>query len=101
VKRFGPDVRKTRKPLDPEWVRFMSTEEKESQRLAEWLKTSLADTGLPVRAVNCLEEKDILTVQDLANQSNDDLLGVVNFGTQTLEQCRRLLVSIGVPHNLV
>lgn len=100
VKRFGPSVRKTRRPPDPEWLKFMSTDEKEAQRLEEWMLTSLADTGLSVRAVNCLEGRGILTVSDLSQQTNDDLLGIVNFGTQTLDQCKRLLMNIGVPHKL-
>ncbi len=100
VKRFGPSVRRTRRSPDPEWLRFMSTDEKEALRLEEWMITSLADTGLSVRAVNCLEGKEILTVENLSRQTNEDLLGIVNFGTQTLEQCKRLLVNIGVPHKL-
>jgi DNA-directed RNA polymerase alpha subunit len=100
VKRFGPDVRRTRRPPDPEWLKFMSTDEKETLRLEEWMMTSLADTGLSVRAVNCLEGKEILTVEDLSQQTNEDLLGIVNFGKQTLGQCKRLMLTIGVPHNL-
>ena len=100
VERFGPSVRRTRRPPDPEWLKFMSTDEKEAMRLEEWMLTSLADPGLSVRAVNCLEGKGILTVSQLSQQTNDDLLGIVNFGVQTLEQCKRLLMNIGVPHSL-
>jgi len=100
VKRYGPDVRRTRRPPDPEWLKFMSTDEKEALRLEEWMTTSLADTGLSVRAVNCLEGREILTVEDLSQQTNEDLLGIVNFGKQTLDQCKRLMMNIGVPHKL-
>lgn len=100
VKRFGPSVRRTRRPSDPEWLQFMSTDEKEEQRLEEWMVTSLADTGLSVRAVNCLEGTGILTVKDLSQQTNESLLGIVNFGAQTLEQCKKLLADIEVPHKL-
>ena len=100
VKRFGPKVRKTRKPPDPDWVAFMSTEEKEAERQLEWLETSLADTGLSVRAVNCLEDNHILTVADLAAQKNEDLLEIKNFGVQTLQQCKQLLVNLANPHKL-
>jgi len=100
VKRFGPRVRRTRRPPDPEWLKFMSTDEKEELRMEEWMITSLADTGLSVRAVNCLESREILTVADLSLKTNEDLLGIVNFGTQTLEQCKKLMRDIGVPHKL-
>ena len=100
AKRFGPIVRRTRKPPDPAWEAFMSTEEKESQRQLEWLETSLADTGLTVRAVNCLENHNILTVADLAAQNNEDLLCIKNFGVQTLQQCKQLLVNLEILHKL-
>ena len=76
------------------------TDEKEELRMEEWMITSLADTGLSVRAVNCLESREILTVADLSLKTNEDLLGIVNFGTQTLEQCKKLMRDIGVPHKL-
>lgn len=100
VRRFGPKKRRTRKPPDPEWLKFMSTSEKEAMRQAEWRETSLADTGLSVRVVNCLEEAGIRTVDDLTHQTADSLLGITNFGDQTLQQCRRLLVNLNLPHYL-
>jgi len=100
VKRFGPSVRRSRTPKDPEWISFMSTEEKEVERQKHWRETSLADTGLSVRVVNCLEHANILTVGDLGNQKTEDLLGITNFGVQTLRQCRRLLENLNLPHKL-
>ena len=100
VQRFGPSKRKTRKPPENEWLQFMSTSEKEALRQKEWLDTSLADTGLPVRVVNCLEEAEILTVEDLTKQTTDTLLGITNFGKQTLGQCTRLLTNLNLPHCL-
>ena len=100
VQRYGPRRRKTRKPPDPEWLQFMSTSEKEAMRQKEWRETSLADTGLSVRVVNCLEEAGILTVDDLTHQTAESLLGITNFGSQTLQQCRRLLANLSLPHYL-
>ena len=100
VQRFGPSKRKTRKPPENEWLQFMSTSEKEALRQKEWLDTSLADTGLPVRVVNCLEEAGILTVEDLTKQTADALLRITNFGEQTLGQCTRLLAKLNLPHCL-
>ena len=100
VQRFGPSKRRTRKPPDPEWIQFMSTSEREAARQKEWLEASLADTGLSVRVVNCLEEAGILTVEDLTHQTTESLLGITNFGVQTLQQCQRLLINLNLPHNL-
>ena len=100
VQRFGPRKRKTRKPPEDEWLRFMSTSEKETLRQEEWLDASLADTGLPVRVVNCLEEAGILTVRDLTQQKANVLLHITNFGDQTLHQCTRLLTKLKLPHCL-
>ena len=100
VQRFGPSKRRTRKPPDPEWIQFLSTSEREAERQKEWLEASLADTGLSVRVVNCLEEAGILTVEDLTHQTTESLLGITNFGVQTLQQCQRLLINLNLPHNL-
>jgi len=100
VRRFGPSKRKTRKPPENEWLKFMSNSEKEALRQKEWLETSLADTGLPIRVVNCLEEAGVLTVEDLTHQTSDVLLNITNFGAQTLSQCTRLLTKLELPNCL-
>ncbi len=100
VKRHGPSVRRSRKPKEPEWLKFMSTEEQEMERQSHWRKTSLADTGLSVRVVNCLENASILTVGDLGVKTVEELLSITNFGVQTLRQCRKLLDNLDIPHNL-
>jgi len=97
VQRFGPSKRKTRKQVENEWLQFMSTSEKEELRQKEWLEASLADTGLPIRVVNCLEEAGIFTVRDLTQQKSDVLLNITNFGEQTLRQCTRLLTKLKLP----
>jgi DNA-directed RNA polymerase alpha subunit len=78
----------------------MSDGEKEAIRQKEWLEAALADTGLSVRVVNCLEEAGILTVGDLSGQAPEILLKITNFGEQTLRQCQRLLLSLKLPHKL-
>jgi len=100
VQRFGPSKRRTRKPPENEWLRFMSDSEKEAMRQKEWLGAALADTGLPVRVVNCLEEAGILTVGDLSGQTPEILLKITNFGEQTLLQCQRLLLKLELPKTL-
>ena len=48
------------------------------------LNMSLAELMLSVRASNCLESENIMTVRDLVRRSEDQLLEVRNFGETTL-----------------
>jgi DNA-directed RNA polymerase alpha subunit len=68
------------------------------KRLEDRLQMSLAETVLPVRTVNILEEHGgILTVQDLLESTPEDLLKLPNFGEKTLEEVGRVLRSLGLP----
>jgi DNA-directed RNA polymerase subunit alpha len=60
------------------------------------LSMSLAELDLSVRATNCLESEDILTVRDLVSLSEDHLLDVRNFGETTLVEVRERLADIGL-----
>ena len=73
-------------------------QELERKRLETRLQMSLAETVLPVRTVNILEEHGgILTVQDLLESTPEDLLKLPNFGEKTLEEVGRVLQSLGLP----
>ena len=50
------------------------------------LNMSLAELNLSVRASNCLESENIMTVRDLVRRSEDQLLEVRNFGETTLTE---------------
>ncbi|MEW4566805.1 DNA-directed RNA polymerase subunit alpha [Tautonia sp. JC769] len=60
------------------------------------LNMSLAELELSVRATNCLESEGITTVRDLVSRSEDQLLGVRNFGETTLKEVRIKLQEIGL-----
>ncbi|MEX0586851.1 MAG: DNA-directed RNA polymerase subunit alpha, partial [Pirellulales bacterium] len=60
------------------------------------LKMSLADLKLSVRATNCLESERILTVRDLIQKSEDQLLEVRNFGETTLTEVKEKLTELGL-----
>jgi DNA-directed RNA polymerase subunit alpha len=77
----------TRIPL-PEWARKTTT-------LDEKLAMSTAELGLPVRTVNCLEDHNVLTVEDLLNCTPEKLLSFPNFGEKTLEEVYRALEKAG------
>ena len=96
----GPKTRKRRKPADPEWLAFMSDGEKEAERIKHWQTVSLADIGLPVRIVNTLESHGILTVGQLATQSEQNLREIPNLGEITIKKCSRLLDELELPSGL-
>jgi DNA-directed RNA polymerase subunit alpha len=60
------------------------------------LAMSLAELELSVRATNCLESENILTVRDLAGRTEEQLLEVRNFGDTTLTEVREKLSDIGL-----
>jgi DNA-directed RNA polymerase subunit alpha len=60
------------------------------------LSMSLAELDLSVRATNCLESENIITVRDLVAMTEDQLLEVRNFGETTLIEVREKLADIGL-----
>ena len=60
------------------------------------LNMTLADLRLSVRANNCLESENIMTVRDLVQRNEDALLEVRNFGDTTLNEVREKLSQYGL-----
>ena len=60
------------------------------------LSLPLAELNLSVRASNCLEGENIMTVRDLVSRSEDQLLEVRNFGETTLAEVQQKLRDIGL-----
>jgi DNA-directed RNA polymerase subunit alpha len=56
----------------------------------------LSELNLSVRANNCLESENIMTVRDLVTKSEDQLLEVRNFGETTLAEVRHRLRDLGL-----
>jgi DNA-directed RNA polymerase alpha subunit len=98
MKRHGPKTRRSRRPSEPEWEKFMSDEDRREREIAAMREESLANLGLGARTVNSLEGVGLLTIGDLADQTRDELLEIDNFGETTLAECRRLLDSLNIPH---
>jgi len=96
----GPSKRKRRKQPDPEWLEFMSDDEKERRRIKELYQVTLSDVGLPVRVVNTLENQKIFTLGDLAQVTGTQLASVPNLGEITIRKCQRLLAEFQLPNRL-
>jgi DNA-directed RNA polymerase subunit alpha len=60
------------------------------------LNMPLADLNLSVRASNCLESENIMTVRDLVSRSEDQLLEVRNFGETTLAEVQQKLRDLSL-----
>lgn len=60
------------------------------------LNMSLAELNLSVRASNCLEAENIMTVRDLVRYSEDQMLDVRNFGETTLAELQQKLRELGL-----
>jgi len=60
------------------------------------LNMSLSELMLSVRASNCLESENIMTVRDLVRRTEDQLLEVRNFGETTLSEVKDKLRELGL-----
>jgi len=60
------------------------------------LNMSIAELNLSVRASNCLESENIMTVRELVTKTEDQLLEVRNFGETTLQEVKQKLRELGL-----
>ena len=60
------------------------------------LNMSIGELHLSVRASNCLEAENILTVRDLIAKDEDSLMEVRNFGDTTLHEVNEKLGELGL-----
>lgn len=93
-----PENRRRRRPRQTEpdnagW----SPEEQAKHALDKKLKTPLAELPLSVRAVNTLEEHDVILVGELIRLTYDDLIKIKNFGDTTLTEVRQVVEAFGIP----
>ena len=65
-------------------------------QLESKLNMTLGELRLSVRANNCLESENIMTVRDLVIRNEDQLLEVRNFGDTTLNEVREKLSQHGL-----
>ncbi len=60
------------------------------------LNIPISEMRFSVRASNCLEFDGIMTVRDLVQKSEDQLMEIRNFGDTTLTEVRQLLGELGM-----
>ncbi|MDR0428784.1 MAG: DNA-directed RNA polymerase subunit alpha [Puniceicoccales bacterium] len=85
--------------LKKEPITFEHTERKdgsEHNRLQKLLRMSVNEIELSVRAANCLNNANILTVGELASKSEAEMLKYRNFGKKSLSEIRDRLEELGL-----
>jgi DNA-directed RNA polymerase subunit alpha len=70
--------------------------EKKEDRLNQILRIPITDFELTVRARNCLNKMDIMTLGDLVKKSENELLSYKNFGETSLAEIKEILGSKGL-----
>lgn len=68
----------------------------EEEKLKEVLKTPVDELELSVRSSNCLKNANILTLGDLVQKTEDEMLKTRNFGKKSLEEIREKLAEYGL-----
>ena len=76
--------------------------ERKEDRLNQILRTPITDFELSVRARNCLNKMNIVTLGDLVRQTEQELLAYKNFGETSLNEIKEILASknlrLGMEH---
>ena len=57
---------------------------------------SVNEIELSVRAANCLNNANILTVGELASKTESDMMKYRNFGKKSLTEIKERLISLGL-----
>jgi len=70
--------------------------EKRKTRKSQILDTPITDFELSVRSRNCLKKMNIITIGDLLNTTEAELLSYKNFGETSLREIKNLLESKGL-----
>ncbi len=71
-------------------------QEKREDRLNQILRIPITDFELSVRARNCLNKMDIMTLGDLVGKTEPELLSYKNFGETSLAEIKEILASKGL-----
>ncbi len=74
--------------------------DEESLRVRHILLTKLSDTGLSVRAYNCLKAADVDTLADIVTFSRSELMKLRNFGRKSLNEIDLLLEKMNLSYEM-
>ncbi len=70
--------------------------DEEAQRIASLLQMPVEELELSVRSANCLKAASIISLQDLVQKSEAEMLKFRNFGRKSLNELTVILESLGL-----
>lgn len=85
--------------FDADLVEFEQTEkmvDQDREELRRKLNMSVNEIELSVRAANCLNNANILTVGELAQKTEAEMLKYRNFGRKSLQEIKEKLAELGI-----
>ncbi len=100
ILKFYPNHQRAilfKKDIESSKTMFYDEEkEKKKTRKNQILETPISDFELSVRSRNCLKKMNIITLGDLLNISEAELLSYKNFGETSLREIKALLETKGL-----
>lgn len=70
--------------------------DEDTQRVASQLQMPVEELELSVRSANCLKAADILTLEDLVQKTETEMLKFRNFGRKSLNELTAILEGMGL-----
>ena len=71
-------------------------DEVEEETIDKYQEMSIEELDLSVRSYNCLKRANIITVQELTQKTEDDMMKVRNLGKKSLKEVRDKLKALGL-----
>ena len=71
-------------------------EETEEEVVDKYQEMAIEELDLSVRSYNCLKRANIITVQELTQKTEDDMMKVRNLGKKSLKEVRDKLKALGL-----
>lgn len=71
-------------------------DEEEEETIDKYQEMSIEELDLSVRSYNCLKRANIITVQELTQKTEDDMMKVRNLGKKSLKEVREKLKALGL-----
>ena len=71
-------------------------DEVEEEQVDKYQEMSIEELDLSVRSYNCLKRANIITVQELTQKTEDDMMKVRNLGKKSLKEVREKLKTLGL-----
>ena len=82
--------------FDETYVEEPEEVDEEEERIRKSLEKPVAELELSVRAANCLEAADIVTIRDLVSKTESEMLRYRNFGRKSLNEIKDVLADMGL-----